>query len=239
MTDSSTNDSAAAELIELLKRQQATTTEGFGEVRSELERMTSQLDALAAEVRSIKDGDSGSEAAANPSPHAPMVAPEEPVAPQPTSAVSAAASGDLDSLLFGPTLVANEALRPMRNELIRGAQTGVSISLSFAGTLLAFRGAAADRMAPLLKDIGEAYYAWQPNSAFAADPFRDALVAWLHASCQESGVANTIELVQPGDRFDAKRHSAAGRGVEVTNVHGWIVLRENGSVYTKASITVQ
>jgi hypothetical protein len=50
---------------------------------------------------------------------------------------------------------------------------------------------------------------------------------------------NTIELVHPGERFDATRHNASTRGVEITEVHGWIVLRDNGKVYTKANVTVR
>ena len=52
-------------------------------------------------------------------------------------------------------------------------------------------------------------------------------------------MSNTIELVHPGQRFDSMRHNAAERGVEITQVFGWIVLRDNGKVYTKASVAVK
>jgi len=46
-------------------------------------------------------------------------------------------------------------------------------------------------------------------------------------------------LVHPGQRFDAARHNAASRGVEIVAVHGWVVLREGGKVYTKATVAVR
>ena len=52
-------------------------------------------------------------------------------------------------------------------------------------------------------------------------------------------MSNTIELVHPGERFDSTRHNASQRGVEITQVLGWIVLRDNGKVYTKASVAVK
>ena len=52
-------------------------------------------------------------------------------------------------------------------------------------------------------------------------------------------MSNTIELVHPGERFDSTRHNASKRGVEITQVLGWIVLRDNGKVYTKASVAVR
>ena len=66
-----------------------------------------------------------------------------------------------------------------------------------------------------------------------------ALAGWLQDACQQGGAANTIELVDPGQRFDAARHSAAQRGVEITAVQGWVVLRDNGKVYTKAAVAVK
>ena len=66
-----------------------------------------------------------------------------------------------------------------------------------------------------------------------------ALVASLLRTCEQAGISNTIELVHPGERFDAARHNASERGVEVVRPLGWIVLRDNGKVYTKASVAVQ
>jgi hypothetical protein len=67
----------------------------------------------------------------------------------------------------------------------------------------------------------------------------EALVACLHRRCEAAGIGNSIELVYPGERFDSARHNATSRGVEITEVHGWIVLRDNGRVYMKASVSVR
>jgi hypothetical protein len=67
----------------------------------------------------------------------------------------------------------------------------------------------------------------------------EALVQWLQRSCETAGIYNTIALVHPGERFDSARHTASSRGVEIREVHGWIVLRDNGRVYTKATVTVR
>jgi hypothetical protein len=66
-----------------------------------------------------------------------------------------------------------------------------------------------------------------------------ALAEWLMRACDRAGMANTIELVSPGERFDSLRHNAPRPGVEVAQVMGWIVLRDNGKVYTKASVAVR
>jgi hypothetical protein len=111
--------------------------------------------------------------------------------------------------------------------------------MTLCGAIMLFRSATAERMPQLLKDIGEAWYAWSPHAADGDNELRDALCQWLERSCAEAGVPNTIELVRPGDRYDAKRHNARQPGVEVTNVSGWVVLRDNGKVYTKANVTVK
>ena len=94
-----------------------------------------------------------------------------------------------------------------------------------------------DRLPTLLKDVGEAWYRWQGEDS-ASDPLRDALIAWLHTRLEGVGLGNRIDLVRVGDRYDSKRHNAKNRGVEVTGVQGWVVLRDNGNVYTKANVTV-
>jgi hypothetical protein len=94
-------------------------------------------------------------------------------------------------------------------------------------------------MPPLLKDMGEAYYRWRPKVRPRPDPMESALVEWLGETLQDAGIANTVALVHPGERFDSSRHTAASRGVEITEVRGWIVLRDNGKVYTKANVAVK
>ena len=120
-----------------------------------------------------------------------------------------------------------------------GVLSGDPGACGLVGSLLLFRAAAADKMPPLLKDIGEAFYRWQPKTSNRPSELEKALVEWLMRACDQAGMANTIELVNPGERFDSLRHNASRPGVEITQVLGWIVLRDNGKVYTKASVAVK
>ena len=52
-------------------------------------------------------------------------------------------------------------------------------------------------------------------------------------------INNRIDLVQVGDRYDMQRHNAKERGAEVSAVAGWVVLRDNGKVYSKANVSVR
>ena len=146
---------------------------------------------------------------------------------------------DWQLALLGGELAEHPGLGFQRQQLLAGVLQGDPGACSLLGQLLVFRSARTDKMPPLLKDIGEAYYRWQPKSRPGSDPMEEALAAWLKAAMQEAGIANTIELVEPGERFDSARHTASSRGVEITEVHGWIVLRDNGKVYTKASVAVR
>ncbi len=165
-----------------------------------------------------------------------LLRPPEPVAePQPAPRVS----GDWERAIVGPGLAANPNLAFQRQQLVTGVLDGDAGACSLAGQLLVFQSAPAERLPQLLKDIGEAYYRWQPKTRAATSPMEEALMAWLRQCCDLAGISNTIELVHPGERFDAARHNAASRGVEITAVHGWIVLRDNGKVYMKAAVDVR
>lgn len=141
--------------------------------------------------------------------------------------------------ILGVDLTANPALAFKRQELLDGVLAGNPSARAFAGQLLVFQSAPAERLPQLLKDMGEAYYRWQPKNEPGTNPLEDALVQWLRTTCEAAGIGNTVELVHPGERFDSSRHNATTRGVEITDVHGWIVLRDNGRVYTKASVVVR
>jgi hypothetical protein len=104
------------------------------------------------------------------------------------------------------------------------------------GHLLTFRSATAERKPKLLKDVGKAFYLWKPTGEAT---LRDCLIAWIHALLDEAGIANRIEVVQAGDRYDMQRHNSRERGVEVGDVYGWVVLRENGKVYSKANVSAK
>lgn len=154
-----------------------------------------------------------------------------PVAAQPRS-------GELEAIVFGQDLAYHESLPPQRQALLADVRRADENAIGLVGQVLCVRAATMDRLPTLLKDVGEAWFRWRPDQHGAPDPLRDALIAWLHSRLEAVGLGNRIELVRVGDRYDSKRHNAKTRGVEVTGVHGWVVLRDNGNVYTKATVTV-
>lgn len=176
-----------------------------------------------------------------PGPPAPAGYPQGVPAPQPAAAPAAApvTSDEWAAILLDAELLANPLGNGAAQELIGGLRYGEPAAEGLIGQLLVFRASTADRMAQLLKDIGEAYYRWRPESAAGPDGFRDALVAFLQRRCEAVGVGNRIEIVRPGDRYDPARHHAKSRGMEVVEVYGWVVLRENKKVYTKATVAVR
>lgn len=161
-----------------------------------------------------------------------------PAEPEPPAA-GPATSSDWQRIIFGPELAEHPGLEFQRQQLLNGLMEGDPGACSLIGQLLVFRSALTEKMPPLLKEIGEAYYRWQPKTRPGTTKMEEVLVEWLGETMQDAGIANTIELVHPGQRFDSTRHSAATRGVEITEVRGWIVLRDNGKVYTKASVAVK
>jgi hypothetical protein len=159
--------------------------------------------------------------------------------PQETAAPAIADNLAWQRAILGPDLAGTSALADQRQQLIEGVLRGDRAACGLAGQLLIFQSAPAERLPQLLKDIGEAYYHWEPKPDPGTSPLEEALVQWLQCYCEAAGLANTIELVHPGERFDASRHHATSRGVEITEVHGWIVLRDNGKVYMKATVNVR
>ena len=147
-------------------------------------------------------------------------------------------SAQWEQVVVGPALAANPALAFQRRQLLDGVLEGQAGACALAGQLLVFQSAPVERLPQLLKDIGEAFYRWQPKTSPGTNPMEQTLADWLQRSCETAGIYNTIELVHPGERFDSTRHTATSRGVEITEVRGWIVLRDNGRVYTKAAVDV-
>lgn len=161
-----------------------------------------------------------------------------PVEPEPAAA-GPATSGDWQRIIFGAELAEHPELEFQRQQLLDGLMRGEPGACALIGQLIVFRSAVTERMPTLLKEIGEAYYRWQPKTRPGANRMEQVLVDWLQETMQEAGISNAIELVHPGERFDSTRHTAVSRGVEITEVHGWIVLRDNGKVYTKASVSAK
>jgi hypothetical protein len=151
----------------------------------------------------------------------------------------APSTAELQQAILGPQLTGRGELAEQREQLIADLLAGNDGARALAGQLLVFRATPPERMAQMLRDIGDAYYRWQPKTSPGTQPLEGALAQWVTAQCDEAGIGNRIELVDPGERFDAARHNATGRGVEITQVLGWLVLRDNGRVYTKANVAVR
>lgn len=155
--------------------------------------------------------------------------------PQPEQEDSSSVGGDWITAVLGLELAAHDASR----HLLEGVLAGDGAAQGLAGQLLVFRSAPSERLPHLLKDVGEAFYRWHSKTVPGNDAFEEALANYVQRSCENAGIYNSIELVHPGERFDAARHNAASRGVEIIQVFGWIVLRDNGKVYTKAAVEVR
>ncbi len=205
------------------------------------EGINRQYAALAGRVKQLQESlEAGLEKLADRlSPQEPEVSQEPDPGPVIGPVIGPPPGDDWQLALLGGELAEHPGLGFQRQQLLAGVLQGDRGACSLLGQLLVFRSARTDKMPPLLKDVGEAYYRWQPKNRPGSDPMEEALAAWLKAAMQEAGIANTIELVEPGERFDSARHTASSRGVEITEVHGWIVLRDNGKVYTKASVAVR
>lgn len=232
------DDKSVGELLDQLRerldQQQAEMTDAFAALGGDVDRLIQQFSRVPQAVPA---------AAPQPLPVAipatPQRPPARPGALDFLQEPSDQGSFDLQSIVFGPAIAANVSLEPRRGELIRDLTSGDAAAMTLCGAIMLFRGANTERMPQLLKDIGEAWYAWSPHTADEDDDLRDSLCRWLERTCAEASVPNTIELVRPGDRFDVKRHHARQPGVEVTQVAGWVVLRDNGKVYTKANVSVK
>ncbi len=204
------DDGSAKELLAAVSQQRADFADGLRRLQ---ENVASDLNQLAEQLTARDEEEA---------------APPEDTSPQWEEAV------------FGEQLMANTALDGHRRMLIERVRIGDPGACSLAGQLLIYRSAPPERLPQLLKDLGEAYYRWHPKTSPSTDVFEEALVEWVRKHNDAAGVPNTVELVHPGQRFDSGRHTATSRGgVEITEVHGWIVLRDNGKVFFKASVTAR
>jgi|GEM_PF-2115828 len=148
-------------------------------------------------------------------------------------------SPDLLRALLGQQLAEDPQLEAARQSLFDDLLSGKGAARALLGTLLVFWSSPPEKMPTLLKDIGEAYYRWRPKTRPQTDKFEQTLARCLERSCQEAGIYNSIGLVNPGERFDSNRHTSEQRGVEITEVRGWVVLRNDGKVYSKALVGVR
>jgi hypothetical protein len=215
---------AVAEILALLQRQEQSVAQGFQQLHEHLDAVVQQPAPVVM--------------AAPQAQAVPVAQPVTAVAPN-LPVFSGADQSDLQQIVFGQDEFGNPLTTYRWHELFRDLELGENRAKELVGQLLLFGSVGAERMPQVLKDVGEAFYRWRPHAASGSDPTCDALLDWLGIKCKESGVTNTIEIVFPGDRFDPARHTAKERGNQVTAVQGWIVLRDNGKVYTKASVTVR
>jgi hypothetical protein len=140
-------------------------------------------------------------------------------------------------LVLGNRLTSNVDLQDRVHELCARILAGDPDYAALAGHLLILQNSPPERRPQLLKDLGEAYYRCFPKTEDVEDPFEQAMASWLEQCCEPAGFQNVIELVHPGDQFDASRHTTIERGgVEIVDVRGWVVLRNRDKVYTKATV---
>ena len=235
-------DSSATEpqLQQLLGEMLAAEAQHRQETTLRFDALKADLDALSQRLGQID------ERLATQDPPGQDSASHEPVTPEPIPvAVSQPApqasrlTPQASLLVFTDELADDDSIAHEREQLLAALGRQDAAATSFVGQLLTFRAASPERMPQLLRDVGEAYYRWEPQSGVRPAPLCEALIRWLTARSEAAGLGNTIQLVRVGDRFDAKRHNAKGRGVEICGVGGWVVLREGGKVYTKANVEVR
>lgn len=255
---------ALRQAIANLGEHKKSTSEGFSSLREEFsallsrhEELKKQLQALQkeAENKPSQADDSTASETEEPSaklgdsevpelqksspaevPQTPALVPEEEEtvifrAPLP--------SKNIERDIFGDVLADDSSIAAERAQLMAGLSADEPAATAMLGQLLVFRAAPSERIPQLLGEVGEAFYRWQSEQGREKEAFRDALIYWLGERCQEFGIANTIDLVRVGDRFEKSRHNPNQSGVEVTEVLGWVVLRDNGKVYTRANVEVK
>jgi len=167
-----------------------------------------------------------------------------PAPPAAASTISSGSAGSRSSdawerIVFGDAIAGDATLTSVRRTLLDEVAAGAAPATALAGQLLLIRAASVEELPELFHRVGEAYYRWRPRIDETEEPLEQALAGWLSHRAESYGLRNSIELVRVGDRYDANRHVAEGRGVEVSAVHGWIVTRDSQKVYTKAGVSVK
>ena len=246
-----------AQILEVIRPQVEKIEEGFKGVRVTLDALAEHVGAgtplPAPQPSAEPPAAAPPQPAAEPLQPAPVaelppveVVEPEPVpppppqpAPEPARAAIQVApndGGDWSRLIFGEQVGTDPSVGALSGALLTDLRQGDCDAMGLVGLLLVFNSSTSDRKLKMLKDLGEAYYRWNPTGA---ESLRDALITWIHALLEQGGIANRIVVAQIGDRYDMQSHNAKERGVEVTDVHGWVVLRDNGKVYSKANVSVR
>ncbi|MBC8874133.1 MAG: hypothetical protein H8E44_32240 [Planctomycetes bacterium] len=263
-----TGSPSLAEIIDVVRPHVEKIEEGFKAIRITLDALSEHVGGAAASPPAEEAVDETPEPPAakptaddDPAPSTappakePKAAPVEtapvvaarptPVEPPPAQPVPAPIAipvtgggdgGNWSQIIFGEYLTVDPSISHLSGTLLADVHVGDNDAVGLMGHLLDFRSATGERKPRMLKDVGEAFYRWKPTDDTT---LRDALIVWIHAQLDAVGINNRIEIVQVGDRYDMQRHNAKERGIEVGDVYGWIVLRENGKVYSKASVSVR
>lgn len=143
--------------------------------------------------------------------------------------------------LFGRDLIDDARTEAGLVELTRRITDDDPKAVGLVGQLMSWRSASRERLPKLLGEVGDAYYACFPRTSDQIAPLEQALVVILARKCVECDVPNSIELVRLGERFDPSRHRlrVGERGVEVTEIHGWIVVGPDGQILNRAQVGVK
>lgn len=163
-------------------------------------------------------------------------APPKPVQRAEPIAVRGGEGANWSGIVFGENVHVDSTISHLSGSLLADVYQGDQQAIALAGQLMAFRTGTAEQKARLLKEVGESFYAWKPHGD---EDLLQALIAWVHNELDAVQLGNRIQVVQVGDRYDMQRHHAKQAGVEVADVFGWIVLRDNGKVFSKASVAVK
>jgi hypothetical protein len=144
-----------------------------------------------------------------------------------------------EQVVLGDALWSDPEIAVDRRLLLEGFLAREPAACALAALLLLFQYSPPARVPPVIKDLGEAFYHWQPQLADGATALEAALANWVVKSCEAIGLGHRVELVRPGSRYDPQRHRSQDRGVEVSRALGWVVLRDDGSVFQKANVAVR
>lgn len=142
-------------------------------------------------------------------------------------------------VVLGEALNSNETVSDARQQLLDDTLEGSESAVGLAARIMLVHTASPADLPPLLKELGEAYYRWHPKHSDTPDKMEEVLVAWLHDRISAAGLRNRIDVVRVGDQYDTSRHISSQRGIEVSEVSGWVVLRDNGRTLSKAKVSLK
>lgn len=234
-----------AQILEVIRPQVEKIEEGFTAIRVTLDALANHVGGAPAPLAAART-QTVPVAEPLPAPVARPAAAELPPTVSPATqkrvdrpgsiVVSGGDGGNWSRILFGDNLHAGPSISHLSGSLLADVYAGDNSAVGLAGQVMTFRTGTAEQKARLLKEVGEAFYGWKPRGD---ESLLQPLIDWVHAELDAVQLGNRIMVVQVGDRYDMQRHNAKQAGVEVAEVYGWIVLRDNGKVFSKANVAVK